>query len=243
LERPWRSWRHITKLDPARRHTEEHIRALRESGTDALMIGGTQNVTRAKVRALLERVRGLGLPILLEPSSAKNVVYEGADYLFVPLVLNAREPRWAGGEHAAWMAQLVRKGLAERLPWERVVPEGYIVLNPRAAVAKVTRSRTRLSREEVLGYALLADRYLRLPIVYLEYSGAFGDPGLVKEVRALLRNSHLFYGGGIDSAEKARAMAAHATIVVGNVLYADTARYRETALALRRGVGTPSSSP
>jgi len=233
LSRPWLSWRHITKLDPARAHTPAHLRAIEESGTDALMIGGTQGVNRQNVATLLAMVRGLGLPIVLEPSSADNVVYEGADYLFVPLVLNALEPRWAGGEHAAWMTQLVRQGLAERLPWERVVAEGYIVLNPEAAVAKLTRSRTNISREEVLGYALLADRYLRLPIVYLEYSGTFGDPQLVKEVRAALRQAHLFYGGGIDSAEKARLMAPHATIVVGNVLYSDPAKYRETARALK----------
>jgi heptaprenylglyceryl phosphate synthase len=56
----------------------------------------------------------------------------------------------------------------------------------------------------------------------------YGDPRLVKEVGNALSDAHLFYGGGIDRRERAREMAEHATIVVGNILYRDMEKYLET---------------
>lgn len=47
----------------------------------------------------------------------------------------------------------------------------------------------------------LADKLLRLPIFYLEYSGTYGDVELVKNVKAELKQAKLYYGGGISNAE------------------------------------------
>ena len=98
-------------------------------------------------------------------------------------------------------------------------------------MAKVTESATDLSMDEVVAYAHYAEKYLRLPIVYLEYSGTYGDPELVKRLSESLTEAALFYGGGIESHETAAEMKRYAdVIVVGNVVYTDMDKYIATLL-------------
>ena len=68
----------------------------------------------------------------------------------------------------------------------------------------------------------MADKLFHMSIVYLEYSGIFGDMELVRRTRQVLENARLLYGGGIDSLDKAQQAAEVAdTIVVGNIIYSD----------------------
>jgi putative glycerol-1-phosphate prenyltransferase len=76
----------------------------------------------------------------------------------------------------------------------------------------------------------------RFPVVYLEYSGKLGDRNLVREIRSRLKQSRLFYGGGIANAEAARQMAEAAdTIVVGNAIYDDLKAALSTVEAVKNG--------
>jgi phosphoglycerol geranylgeranyltransferase len=87
-------------------------------------------------------------------------------------------------------------------------------------VGKVTKSVCSLSVEELAAYTTVADHYFHFPIVYLEYSGMYGDPTIVAAASAVLDKAILYYGGGINSAEKAAEMSTYAdTIVVGNAVY------------------------
>ena len=84
----------------------------------------------------------------------------------------------------------------------------------------MTRAVCDLNAEEVAAYASVADHYFHFPIVYIEYSGTFGDPAVVKAASEAIDKSVLYYGGGINSAEKAAQMSRYAdTIVVGNAVY------------------------
>lgn len=227
-EKPWSNWRHITKLDPDKPLSDEDIRAVAESGTDAIMISGTQNVTPEKVNHLVSVLKDYELPKVFEPSGSEHVIYEGIDHVFVPSVINAQDLDWVTGKHIQWIKN-------SEIEWEKVVPEAYIVLNPNSAVGRITKSKTDLSLEEILAYAKLADRYFKFPIFYIEYSGTYGNPDVVKAVSDTLENSTLFYGGGITDGEKALEMSRHAdTIIVGNVLYEQgVEKLKETINAVR----------
>jgi putative glycerol-1-phosphate prenyltransferase len=106
-------------------------------------------------------------------------------------------------------------------------------LNPACKAAELTGAKTDLSAEDVLAYARMAEHFFRLPIFYMEYSGTYGNRELVGQVKEVLSQTRLFYGGGIDSVDKAQEMAHIAdTIVVGNVLYEDLEKALSTVQAV-----------
>jgi phosphoglycerol geranylgeranyltransferase len=211
----WKDWVHVTKLDPDKQLKPGDIEAIAASGTDALMLSGTLNVTKENLAALQKQLKAYDLPLVMEPAGPEAVLLQGIDYVFVPSVLNSMDVQWIVGKHRLWVQQQSGK-----IPWEYVVPEAYIVLNPNSSVGKVTKSVCDLKAEEVAAYVAVADHYFHFPIVYLEYSGTFGDPIVVKAASDALDNSILYYGGGINSAEKASQMSKYAdTIVVGNAVY------------------------
>jgi phosphoglycerol geranylgeranyltransferase len=221
-DQPWRSWKHITKLDPDRKNSLTKIETIVQSGTDAVMISGTQNITSGKVSLLIDALSVFDIPKILEPATPDAVVSDGIDYIFVPMVLNAGDLQWVVGKHRDW----IMKG---EVDWHMVVPEAYIVLNPRSAVAQVTRANTSVTVAEVCAYAVYADKFLHLPIVYLEYSGVYGDPAVVQQVSAALTEATLLYGGGIVSRATALEMMQFAdVIVVGNVAYTALEQFLET---------------
>ncbi|MBS7645430.1 MAG: heptaprenylglyceryl phosphate synthase [Candidatus Bathyarchaeia archaeon] len=229
IQDDWKNWRHITKLDPDRPNPPELISKVVNSGTDAVMVSGTQGITREKVKALLKMLRGKGIPVVIEPANKDAVVFDaGVDYVFIPSVLNSNSKWWVIDVHVEWIVDQLKRG--GEILWGKVLPEAYIVLNPDSAVARLTESRTDLSVEEILGYVKLADSFLRFPIVYIEYSGRYGDPEVVRMARSHIGNARLFYGGGIDSREKALEMAKYATIVVGNIVYRDVGSFLETVI-------------
>jgi phosphoglycerol geranylgeranyltransferase len=211
----WKDWVHVTKLDPDKQLKPGDIDAIAASGTDALMLSGTLNVTPENLAALLKQVKTYGLPLVMEPAGPEAVLSDGIDLVFVPSVMNTTDVQWIVGKHRIWVQQ--QKG---RIAWDRIVPEAYIVLNPDSSVAKVTRSSCSLQDVEVAAFVSVADRYFRFPIVYIEYSGTYGNPAIVKAASDAIDQSILYYGGGINSAARAAEMGRYAdTIVVGNAVY------------------------
>jgi phosphoglycerol geranylgeranyltransferase len=228
MQAKWRNWVHVTKLDPDKFITPKAVEEVATSGTDALMLSGTLNVTKENMGQLLKQVASYGLPLVIEPAGPEAVIFEGVDYLFVPSVMNTTDVQWLVGKHRDWVMQ-------QQVEWEKVVPEAYIVLNPNSAVGRVTKAVCSLDPKEVAALASVADRYFRFPIVYIEYSGMYGDPRVVRAASEALEHASLFYGGGIDSPERAAEMAGFAdTIVVGNAVYdAGVAVLRATVKAVQ----------
>ncbi|MGI5838930.1 MAG: heptaprenylglyceryl phosphate synthase [bacterium] len=210
----WRTWRHLTKLDPDKPLSPTVAARVAASGTDAVVIGGTQNITAANVAHLLTLLAPYPLPKIVEISTFDAIV-PGADGYLIPVVLNTTDVRWLIGAH-----QAAARRLGSFLDWQLTLPEGYLVLNENSAVARLTASNCRLSLPDAIAFARCADGLFRLPVVYLEYSGRYGDPALVKAVKANLTAARLFYGGGIDGPARAAEMGRIAdTIVVGNLIY------------------------
>lgn len=208
------TWRHVFKLDPAKPISDGQLERICESGTDAILIGGSDNVTLDNVMDLMVRVNRYDIPVVLEVSTVDSVA-PGFDYYFIPTVLNSEDPRWVKGLHH----EAIRE-YGEIMDWDELIPEGYCILNPACKAAHLTKADTELSTEDVIAYARMAEHFFRLPIFYLEYSGIYGDPNLVADVKEVLSKTRLFYGGGIDGAEKAVEMAGAAhTVVVGNIIY------------------------
>ena len=207
-------WRHVFKLDPNREISDSDLEKICESGTDAIMVGGTDGVTLEGVLDLMSRIRRYTVPCILEVSDIEAIT-PGFDLYFIPTVLNSTDSKWVTGLHHEAM-----KEYGDLMDWNEIVIEGYCILNSECKAAQLTKANTKLTVEDVRAYAMMAEKMFQLPIFYLEYSGKYGDVELVSDVKKVLKNTTLFYGGGISTVEQAAEMAKHANvIVVGNAIY------------------------
>ncbi|MFH5802108.1 phosphoglycerol geranylgeranyltransferase [Haladaptatus sp. CMAA 1911] len=211
----WAQWDHITKVDPDKAlHDEDTYASIADTGTDAIIIGGTTNVTEARVQPILDALSDAEIPIFVEPTYRPTIPHiEALSGYLLPIVLNAGDTMWITGAHHEWVR-------SSNLEWESVHPEAYIVLNPASAVATYTQADCDLDTDDVVAYAELAEQILGQEIVYLEYSGTLGDPAVVAATRNALSSAQLFYGGGIHDYDSAYEMAnVPDTVVVGDVLH------------------------
>ena len=218
-----KQWRHVFKLDPAKPISDDDLDAIGMSNTDAIIIGGTDNVTEDNVIHLMSRVRRYPLPLVLEISNLESVM-PGFDFYFVPTVLNSNNVKY----HNEMLLEALKE-FGHVINFEEVVFEGYLVLNENSKVAQKTKANTQLEIEDIEAYAQLVEEMYKLPILYLEYSGTYGDKDIVKAASQMLTHTQLFYGGGITSLSQAKEMAEFAdTIVVGDIVYQDIKKALKT---------------
>jgi len=212
---PWTEWDHVLKVDPDKSLVDgETFDDVAQTGTDAIEIGGTLDVTTEKMQRVIDACRKHDVPLYQEPSNPAVVVDDDAlDGYLVPVVLNAGDPFWITGAHKEWVR------IAD-LDWTRTTTEAYIVMNPEASVAEYTDADCGLDADEVGAYATVAERLLGQDVVYVEYSGTLGDPEVVAAAAEGVDDATLFYGGGIGGYDAAYQMGQHAdTVVVGDLLH------------------------
>ncbi len=221
-------WKHVFKLDPDKEISDEDLERICESGTDGIIIGGSDNVTADNVLNLMSRVRRYLIPCILEVSTADSII-PGFDLYFIPTVLNSRRTKWMIELHHEAV-----KEYGEIMNWDDILVEGYCIVNPDCKAAKLSEANTNLSTDDVIAYARVAEKMYNLPIFYLEYSGMLGDIALVEECKRVLTNTRLFYGGGISSPEEAKQFAKHAdVVVVGNAIYTNLEAALQTVAAVK----------
>lgn len=221
-------WRHAFKLDPAKAISDEDLEKIAESGTDGIIVGGTDDVTLDGVLDLLVRIRRYSVPLALEVSTVESVT-PGFDYYFIPTVLNSTDAKWINGLHHAALREY-----GHMMNWEEIVVEGYCVVNPDCKVAHATNAKPIADEDDVVAYAQMAEHLFKLPVFYMEYSGAYGDANWVRSAADVLENTKLFYGGGIRNATDAKEMAEIAdTVIVGNIIYEDIKAALSTVKAVQ----------
>ncbi|ARJ50178.1 heptaprenylglyceryl phosphate synthase [Staphylococcus lutrae] len=211
-----KKWRHLFKLDPAKSISDADLERICMSNTDAIMIGGTDNVTEDNVIQLMSRVRRYPLPLVLEISNLESTM-PGFDFYFVPTVLNSTDVTYHNG-----LLHRALKAYGHMIDFEEMIFEGYLVLNPESKVSQHTQAMAQLDEDDVVAYAQMAESIYRLPVLYIEYSGKYGNPEIVRAAKDELTQTQLFYGGGIQHLDQAMEMARIAdTIIVGNIIYDD----------------------
>lgn len=224
----FREWRHVFKLDPNKEIADSHLERICESGTDAVMVGGTDGVTLENILDLMSRIRRFTVPCVLEVSGFETIT-PGFDLYFIPTVLNSGDVKWITELHH----QAVKE-YGEIMDWEEIVMEGYCILNEECKAAKLTKANTNLTVDDVKAYAMMAEKMFQLPIFYMEYSGKYGDVPLVAEVKKVLENTILFYGGGISTHQQALEIAMYADVtVVGNIIYENIEEALKTVEAVK----------
>lgn len=223
LKQMVKKWRHIFKVDPAKEISDEHLQALCESGTDAIIVGGTDNITLDGILDLLYRIRRFAVPCVLEVSTMDGIS-PGFDYYFIPMVLNSQEKKWMMDIHHQAIKQY-----KSFMDWNMIAMEGYCILNEQSKAYQKTNCFLP-DDEDVIAYAHMAEHMFQLPIFYLEYSGTYGDSELVRKVNRELNQTILFYGGGIENIDQAKEMKQYAdVIIVGNSLYTNFDKALQTA--------------
>ncbi|MGV3488482.1 MAG: heptaprenylglyceryl phosphate synthase, partial [Tuberibacillus sp.] len=153
----YKSWRHVFKLDPNKEIDDRDLETLCESGTDAIIVGGTDGVTLDNTLHLLSRVRRHALDCALEISSLEAVT-PGFDFYFIPTVLNSEKADWIVKRH-----QEAVKLFGHTINWDEVAVEGYCILNPDAKAAQLTEANTDIDLDDVEAYAMMAERMFHLP--------------------------------------------------------------------------------
>jgi phosphoglycerol geranylgeranyltransferase len=226
MSAPWSDWDHVVKIDPDKTLREgETFEDVCATGTDALEIGGTTGMTEAKMARVVEATTANDVPVYIEPSTVASVVHrEGLDGYLIPVVLNAGDLFWTVGAHKEWAR------LDDEIDWSRTFTEAYVIMNPDASVAEYTEADCDLEPDEVAAYAEVAEHMLGQEILYVEYSGAYGDPEVVQAAADGVDDAAVFYGGGIADHQSAYEMRQRAdTVIVGDLVHdAGVEAVRET---------------
>lgn len=229
---------HFSLIDPdpwKRREVPltEVVRVLAEAGTDAIMIGGSLNVSSEDVVEVVKIVEEYDRPSILFPGGPTGLAPNADAVLFISL-LNSENPYFIVG------AQALSAPLVKRLGLE-VLPTAYLVVGHwDSSVCFVGQARPIPTEKPEIGAAFaLAAKFMGMKLVYLEAGSGAPRPvpsNFVATVKKALENTPLIVGGGIRERDQALAVAeAGADIIVtGTVIEKDLRKATEIIAALKR---------
>jgi len=207
---------HFTLLDPDKQPVAEAAiiaKRAEEAGTDAIMIGGSTDVTQANLDATAKAIKNAcDLPTIYFPSGA-HAISGNCDAIFFMSMVNSTDIGMVIGEQ-------VKGSLVTRKLNLEPISMGYIIVEPGMKVGEVGQAKpiARDDNRTAMAYALACE-YLGMNFVYLE-AGSGADkpvpPEMIKAVKEIL-SVPLIVGGGIRTPEAAKAarLAGANAIVTG----------------------------
>ena len=209
---------HMTLIDPAKQHPDkaaEIAAAAEKLGTDAIMIGGSTDVTQENLDATALAIKkAVKVPVIYFPSGA-HAISPYTDAIYFMSMLNSRNTRMVIGEQVMGAPIVAKIGVEP-------VSMGYVIVEPGMKVGEVGQAELvkRNDPKTAVAYGLAA-QFMGMDLIYFEAGSGAPEPvppEMVAAVKEKLRIP-IIVGGGIRSAEQAALLRkAGADIIVTGTL-------------------------
>ena len=218
---------HITLLDPEKvtpLQARKTAKDSENSGTSAIMIGGSTFVSQAHLDSVIKAIRdSVKIPTILFPNNVTGIS-RYADAIWFMSLLNSIDPYFLIG------AQVLGAPLVKRYDLEPI-SLGYVIVGEGGTAGIVGRALPiPHDKPGLVAAHALAGQYLGMRFIYLE--GGSGvkypvPPEMIRKVKDSI-DIPLIVGGGIRSKEKAlSAVSAGADVIVtGNIIEGNNAKQR-----------------
>jgi phosphoglycerol geranylgeranyltransferase len=218
---------HITLVDPEEITPSQAAKIAensKNSGTSAIMIGGSTFVSQAHLDAVIKAIkRVVRIPTILFPNNVAGIS-RYADAIWFMSLLNSVDPYFLIG------AQVLGAPLVKKYGLEPI-SLGYIIVGEGGTAGIIGKAiPVPYDKPELAAAHALAGQYLGMRFIYLE--GGSGvkhpvPPEMISTVKKFI-GSPLIVGGGIRSKEQAlAAVSAGADIIVtGNIIEGTDAKQK-----------------
>ena len=207
---------------------------LKESGTDAVMVGGSTVSDQEHLsNVVIELKNHITKPVILFPNNVTGIT-KYADAIWFMSLFNSTNPYFITG------AQMLAAPLIVKIGIEPLSMAYLIVGEGKAAGFIGQAIPIPLDKPEIAAAYALAAEMFGFDFIYLEAGSGAREPispEFVSKVKKVLKNALLVVGGGIRNSDTAYSMAkAGADIIVtGTIFEEDPIRLRNIVNAIKRG--------
>jgi phosphoglycerol geranylgeranyltransferase len=210
---------HMTLLDPEKlspQQAAQIAQSSKESGTAAIMIGGSTFVSQIHLDQVLESIHeAVDLPTILFPNNITGISRH-ADAMWFMSLLNSVDPYFIVG------AQILASPLVKKFGLEPI-SMGYIIVGEGGTAGIVGKAiPIPYNKPELAAAHALAAQYFGMRFIYLEGGSGAKNPVPPEMIHAVKKvtDATLIVGGGIKTKEAAlTAVSAGADIIVtGNLV-------------------------
>ena len=218
---------HMTLVDPEKVTPPQASRVAenaKNSGTSAIMIGGSTFVSQAHLDNVVKAIRRtVKIPTILFPNNITGIS-RNADAIWFMSLLNSVDPYFLIG------AQVLGAPLVKKYGLEPI-SMGYVIVGDGGTAGIVGKAiPVPYNKPELAAAHALAGKYLGMHFIYLEGGSGAKNPVPPEMIRAVKHfvDIPLIVGGGIRTKEQAltAASAGADIIVTGNIIESSNARHK-----------------